>query len=155
GGGGHQRRRAAPAFAARSRTLRDHRGGRRRGAGHFHRSRGRRAVWVRRFVPRRTTGAWREKVKRVVMGLLIAASLLPASLAAQAVTGTILGTVTDSSGAAVPGATVTLTHTGTGLVRTLVTDANGEYTAPSLPTGTYKLVAELPGFKTVSQSDIP
>jgi len=95
-------------------------------------------------------------VKRVVvaLGLIFAAGLLTASLAAQAVTGTILGTVTDTSGAAVPGATVTLTNTGTGLTRSAVTDAAGEYTLPSLPTGKYKMSAELPGFKTATLSDI-
>jgi hypothetical protein len=93
-------------------------------------------------------------VKRVVLGLVVVASLIPRLLAAQAVTGTVLGTITDSTGAAVPGATVTLTNLGTGLTRTLVTDAVGEYTAPSLPTGKYRLVAELPGFKTVTIPDI-
>jgi hypothetical protein len=93
-------------------------------------------------------------VKRVVLGLVIAACLLPAALAAQAVTGTILGTITDTSGAAVPGATVTLTNINTGFTRTVVTDGNGEYTVPSLPTGKYKLAAELPGFKTASVSEI-
>jgi hypothetical protein len=93
-------------------------------------------------------------VKRVVLGLVVALCLLPAALAAQAVTGTILGTITDTSGAAVPGATVTLTNQGTGLMRTVVTDNAGEYTAPSLPTGKYKMVAELPGFKTATLSDI-
>jgi hypothetical protein len=95
-------------------------------------------------------------VKRVAvaLGLIFAASVLSATLAAQAVTGTILGTVTDTSGAAVPGATVTLTNTGTGLTRSAVTDAAGEYTLPSLPTGKYKMAAELPGFKTATLSDI-
>jgi len=93
-------------------------------------------------------------VKRVVLGLVVALCLLPVGLAAQAVTGTILGTVTDTSGAAVPGATVTLTNQGTGLTRSIVTDQAGEYTAPSLPTGKYKIVAELPGFKTATLSDI-
>ena len=54
-----------------------------------------------------------------------------------------------------PGATVTLTNTGTGLVRSVTTDANGEYTAPSLPTGTYSVKAELSGFKTATRPDIP
>jgi len=99
-------------------------------------------------------GAWRTQVKRVALGLIIAAGLLSASLAAQAVTGTILGSVTDTSNAAVPGATVTLTNSGTGQVRTMVTDAAGEYTAPLLTTGKYKLVAELPGFRTVTLADI-
>jgi hypothetical protein len=93
-------------------------------------------------------------VKRAVLGLILAAGLLPASLVAQAVTGTILGSVTDTSGAAVPGTTVTLTNAGTGLVRVVVTDSNGEYTVPSLPTGLYRLAAELPGFKTAMLSDI-
>src|SRR5262249_55605801 len=57
---------------------------------------------------------------------------------------------TDSTGAVMPGATVTLRNTGTGLVRTLVTDANGEYTAPQLPTGKYSVTAELSGFKTAT-----
>jgi hypothetical protein len=54
----------------------------------------------------------------------------------------------------VPGATVTLTNTGTGLTRSAVTDTAGEYTLPSLPTGKYKMAAELPGFKTATLSDI-
>jgi len=83
------------------------------------------------------------------------ACLFPAGLAAQAVTGTIIGLVTDSTGAVMPGATVTLTNTGTGLVRVVNTDSNGEYTVPSLPTGTYSVKAELSGFKTVTRPDIP
>jgi hypothetical protein len=93
-------------------------------------------------------------VKRVVVGFVVAACLLPASLAAQAVTGTILGAITDSSGAVMPGVTVTLTNAGTGLVRAVTTDTNGEYTAPSLPTGRYAVRAELPGFKTVTMPDV-
>jgi len=72
---------------------------------------------------------------------------------AQAVTGTILGAVTDTTGAVMPGVTVTLTNANTGLTRTVVTDTNGEYTAPSLPTGRYVVKAELQGFKTVSVPD--
>jgi len=94
-------------------------------------------------------------VKRAVVGLLVAACLLPAAAAAQAVTGTILGLITDSTGAVMPGATVTLTNTGTGLVRVVTTDSNGEFTAPSLPTGTYSVKAELSGFKTVTRPDVP
>ncbi len=93
-------------------------------------------------------------MKRAVLGLLAAMCLIPASLAAQAVTGTILGLVTDTSGAVMPGVTVTLTNAGTGLVRSVVTDNNGEYTAPSLPTGRYVVKVELPGFKTVSVPDV-
>ena len=92
-------------------------------------------------------------MKRAVLCLVVAL-LLPVALAAQAVTGTILGVITDSTGAVMPGATVTLTNTGTGLVRAVTTDANGEYTAPSLPTGKYTVKAELSGFKTVTVPDV-
>jgi hypothetical protein len=93
-------------------------------------------------------------VKKVALALVFAAGMHPAWLGAQAVTGTILGTVTDSTGAIMPGTTVTITNAGTGLVRTLVTDAAGEYTAPSLPTGKYSISAELSGFKHVTVPDI-
>ena len=92
-------------------------------------------------------------MKRAVLCLIVT-WLLPMGLAAQAVTGTILGVITDSTGAVMPGATVTLTNTGTGLVRVLNTDANGEYTAPSLPTGKYVVKAELSGFKTATVADV-
>jgi hypothetical protein len=80
--------------------------------------------------------------------------LTPSVAAAQAVTGTILGRVTDSSGAVIPGATVTLTNTGTTQSRAVVTDAAGEYSAPSLPTGKYTVTAEIQGFKTVTMSNV-
>jgi hypothetical protein len=51
---------------------------------------------------------------------------------AQTFRGTILGTVTDSSGAAVSGATVSVKNTGTGLLRTVTTDDDGNYSAPEL-----------------------
>ena len=92
-------------------------------------------------------------MKRVALGLVIIVSLC-SQLVAQSVTGTILGTITDSTGGVIPGATVTLKHEGTGLTRTVTTDSAGEFTAPSLPTGKYTLTAELSGFKTVSMSNI-
>ena len=90
----------------------------------------------------------------VLAGLAILAFALPAPLAAQAVSGTILGVVKDTSGAVVPGATVTLVNTGTGLTRTVVSDAKGDYSAPSLPTGTYTVSAEMSGFKKVSLTSV-
>jgi hypothetical protein len=85
------------------------------------------------------------------LGLL---SLLPPPAAAQAVSGTILGVVKDASGAAVPGATVTVVNTGTGFSRTVVTDTLGEYTAPLVPTGAYSVSAELTGFKKVAKTNV-
>ncbi len=93
-------------------------------------------------------------MRTMALRIILLVSLFPISLAAQAVTGTILGTVTDDTGAILPGATVTITHTDTGLVRTVVSDSAGEFTAPSLPTGTYQLHAELQGFKAITIPDI-
>ena len=88
------------------------------------------------------------------LAFAVVLALMPRTVAAQAVTGTILGTVTDSTGAVVAGATVTLTHTGTGNSRTVVTDTHGEYAAPSLPTGVYTVTGELQGFRTIALSNI-
>ena len=59
---------------------------------------------------------------------------LPTAAFGQAVSGTILGTVTDSSGAVMGHAKITIVNEGTGLTRTLTVDTNGEYTAP-VPSG--------------------
>jgi hypothetical protein len=93
-------------------------------------------------------------VRPVLFGLALACSLLPRHLAAQAVSGTLLGQVTDATGGALPGAKVTITSPETGVTRTLTSDANGEYTAPSLRTGNYTVSAEMSGFKTVSVSNV-
>jgi hypothetical protein len=73
---------------------------------------------------------------------------------AQAVTGTIIGTVADSTGAVLPGVSVTVKHEETGFTRTLTSDTNGEFTAASVPTGTYTVTGEISGFKTVSLSNV-
>ena len=62
--------------------------------------------------------------------------------------GGITGTVTDSSGAAIPGATVTVTNTATSGTRNTTTNAEGLYTFPAVPPGSYELKVELQGFKT-------
>jgi len=70
-----------------------------------------------------------------------------ASTFAQTFRGTILGSVTDSSGAAVPGATVSIKNLDTGLVRTVTTSDDGSYAAPELPIGMYSVSVEKAGFK--------
>ena len=55
----------------------------------------------------------------------------------------------DSSGAVLPGATVTVTHTDTGSVRTAITEANGTYQVPALPPGVYRVEVSLDGFKSL------
>src|SRR5258708_2095343 len=69
----------------------------------------------------------------------------------QAVNATLLGTVTDSSAAAVANVKVTITETNTGISRTSQTNESGNYVFPDLPPGTYAVTAELSGFKRASR----
>src|SRR5262249_21330379 len=89
-------------------------------------------------------------VVKVVLLLLLYSIVVRA----QAVSGTILGTVQDSSGASVPGASVTIVNSETGLTRAVTTDSAGEYNAPSLPPGMYNVSCEMKGFKKVSLSGV-
>jgi carboxypeptidase family protein len=73
---------------------------------------------------------------------------------AQVSTAELNGRVTDTSGAVLPGVTVTATQTATGLVRTVVTDDNGTYLISNLPTGPYRLEVALQGFRTYVQTGI-
>jgi len=86
-----------------------------------------------------------------MISLLFAASLPALS---QTTTGRILGNVSDQSGAAVAGATLTITDVERGGGRTVTTDAAGEYAAPELQPGIYKVRAEAQGFKTVERINI-
>ena len=73
---------------------------------------------------------------------------------AQQATAQLGGRVTDSSGAVLPGVTVTATQTETGFTRTVVTDGDGSYLMPNLPTGPYRLEVALQGFRTHVQTGI-
>ena len=77
--------------------------------------------------------------------------LLCLPLFSQSDTGRILGTVTDQTGAAVNGATVTITDAQRGTSRRLTTDEAGTYVAPNLPPGSYAIRAEAKGFKSVQR----
>jgi hypothetical protein len=63
--------------------------------------------------------------------------------------GVLTGTVTDRSNAVVPGVTISITHTGTGLTRTSITDTSGGYAIRALPVGTYDVTATGSGFATL------
>ena len=74
--------------------------------------------------------------------------MLAGKLFAQAgATGTILGTVTDATGAIVPNAKVTVTNTATNVVFRTTSSSAGDYNAPSLNPGSYKVTVESPGFE--------
>ncbi len=85
----------------------------------------------------------RNWVKAAVLTFVLAAAL-----ASQTITGTIQGTVTDASGAVLPGVTIRITNLGTNQARDTLTGETGSYVVPLLPVGKYEVSAELPGFKT-------
>lgn len=78
------------------------------------------------------------------LGLFLLSCSLPC--AGQQVTATVLGTVTDTSGAVIPDANLTSTNVSTGVVSKTSSDASGNYIFPSLVVGTYKLSAQKSGF---------
>jgi len=83
--------------------------------------------------------------------LVCAAVLLVVSTTvatAQAPTGTIAGTVLDQQNAVLPGATITVKNTATGLTRTAASSAEGAFQVPSLPAGSYEVRVELSGFQS-------
>jgi hypothetical protein len=88
-----------------------------------------------------------------VLGLLMSLGLV-VIVHAQGITGTIRGAVDDSSGAAIPGATVKITNTATGVSRTATTGNDGTFVVTLLPPGTYIAEVSKGGFKTYTQTNI-
>jgi trimeric autotransporter adhesin len=92
-------------------------------------------------------------MRRYCLLLLILTAV--ASIAtAQTITGTILGTVTDPSGSAVPNAKVRITNSDTNITTNISTNHEGEYVAPLLPPGRYEVAVEASGFKSFRQINI-
>src|SRR5262249_36085304 len=79
--------------------------------------------------------------------VLIALPASPVFAQTSAATATILGVVKDISGALIPGVSITIKHTETGLTRTAISSEVGNYNVPLLPVGAYELTATMPGFK--------
>src|SRR5262249_50193068 len=73
---------------------------------------------------------------------------------AQTSTATILGSVKDASGALVPGVSITIKHTESGLTRAVASGEHGGYTAPLPPVGAYEITTTMPGFKQAVRSRI-
>jgi len=92
-----------------------------------------------------------RRKQQLVLVLLLLVISVPAL--AQRYTATLRGTVTDATGAVLPGATVTITGTETGLSRVAYTNPSGNFTF-DLPVGAYQLTVELEGFKKAVVSDI-
>src|SRR3989454_4174603 len=86
---------------------------------------------------------------------VLAFTLFPAVPTNAQVTGaTLSGTVTDTSGAVIPGVTISIKNRATGVGRTVMADEAGLYSAPNLQAGGYDVTATQPGFSTVMQSNI-
>jgi hypothetical protein len=94
-------------------------------------------------------------MSRILSALLLALALAaPAFGQSQAINGTIEGTVMDDQGAVLPGVVVTVINLDTGATRSVVTNDSGLYRAPLLPLGTYRVSAELQGFRTYEQTGV-
>src|SRR5262245_64294018 len=89
-----------------------------------------------------------------VIALLLALFAIAIPVHAQTPSGEISGTVVDSSGLSVPGATITLTNPATNVTRVVQTNEVGLYVISAIPPGTYDLKAELTGFQTVERKGI-
>ncbi|MGH9159828.1 MAG: carboxypeptidase-like regulatory domain-containing protein [Vicinamibacteraceae bacterium] len=98
--------------------------------------------------------AFRKRLCYGCVVSMLALVVLEAPASAQVDTATILGTVTDSSGAVLPGATVTITHEGQGFTLSTVTREDGTYVFTPIRTGTYTVQVELPSFRTVQRRGI-
>src|SRR3990172_3790282 len=93
---------------------------------------------------------------RVLLGLFLLAVVgfsVP-TLYAQTMAGTIQGTVTDATGAVVPGASITATNLETGLQRSTTSSGAGLYSMPNLPPGRYRVQMSAPGFQTSIRDNI-
>ncbi|HZD47774.1 MAG TPA: carboxypeptidase regulatory-like domain-containing protein, partial [Silvibacterium sp.] len=87
----------------------------------------------------------------VLLAVLLA---IPFSLHAQTISGTISGIVTDQTGAAVPGATITIINTATNAKATAKSDAQGNFTATQLPAGTYEVHVTQGNFKEYVETGV-
>ncbi|MBZ5562800.1 MAG: carboxypeptidase regulatory-like domain-containing protein [Acidobacteriia bacterium] len=103
--------------------------------------------------------AWRtgQRARNWAWAALVVICLLgcvPISAWAQVTSGSLTGVVTDPTSAVVPAANVVLTDTNKGYDYTGTTDATGRYLITNLPSGTYKMAVNAPGFKSFTQTDI-
>ncbi len=101
----------------------------------------------------RNTRTILSPLSAIILGLL--ASTFAFTAYAQVVGGTISGTVTDATGAAIPNAAVVVHNDETGNERRMTTGADGRYAAPSVPVGSYTVTASAEGFNGQSRSGIP
>src|SRR5437899_1874919 len=91
---------------------------------------------------------------RFVTAIVVLIALPTCWVFAQTSTATILGVVKDTTGALIPGVSITIKHTDTGLTRTAISRESGDYNVPLLPVGAYEITTAMPGFKQQVRSGI-
>ena len=104
---------------------------------------------MQKFFPKLAARYW-----AVLFVALLTVGLASFRAEAQVLYGSIVGNVTDPQGAVMPGASVKITNTGTGLTLETVTDETGSYVFRNLQPGTYDMALTVKGFKEMRQSDI-
>src|SRR5580704_13977498 len=121
------------------------------------------AIWSRRgrkrFVSFTNLSGWCSRshsIRLLAVPLFVVFLLLitAGSVSGQVVTGTLTGTVTDSTGATIPNAKVAITELSTNSERTTASSTDGRYDIPYLSPGDYKVEVSAAGFKTLTQADI-
>jgi len=95
-----------------------------------------------------------REVLFLVIVFCLWAALAPAFLLGQAATAAVTGRVMDSSGAAVPGAVLTVKNTATSATQTVNTDEQGRYTVPDLPIGPYEVTVSKTGFQNAVRTGL-
>src|SRR5947208_83677 len=108
---------------------------------------------------RRLTMTSKPRIGRRPLGfldwfVLALFSLIATSAYSQLTSGTILGTVTDASGAVLGGAKVIATNLDTGFTRTVTADSAGNYQLPQMPLGRYQIKAEAPNFTSATRGPV-
>ncbi len=96
----------------------------------------------------------KKTIRIFAFSLMIIAFVGSTNLMAQSFKATVTGQVTDSTGAVVPSATVTISETATNQSQTVTTGDDGNYTFTQLTPGAYTLKVEAANFKTLNQTDI-
>ena len=92
-----------------------------------------------------------KKVLFMSFSLLLLLIVSATTAFAQSATGSISGTVNDSTGAIIPNASVTITNKATGVARSMTSNADGLYSAPGLEAGQYQVRSDMKGFKTLER----
>src|SRR5205823_1999283 len=83
----------------------------------------------------------------LLVSALLMVCVFASALIGQSTTGRIVGTITDETGAVLPGVQIVVRNPATGLTRALVSEESGNYNVPLLPPGQYEVQASLPGFR--------